>query len=59
MTNKVRVAHIVIKPVLVIDDGEELSPGPEVAELAVPLSKVSEAIGNLLDKLPEIESEIN
>lgn len=37
---KLRVAHLVVQPVLVWDDGEELTPGPEISQIAIPLSKV-------------------
>jgi hypothetical protein len=38
MSARVRVSHIVVQPVLVIDEGDELSPGPEVRALTVPLA---------------------
>lgn len=42
MPARVRIAHVVVRPVLVIDENDELSPGPEVGELAVPLSGLAE-----------------
>lgn len=44
---KLRIAHLVIQPVLVWDDGEELTPGPELGQLALPLSKLEEFAGSL------------
>lgn len=40
--SKLRIAHLVIQPVLVWDDGEELSPGPELGQISIPLSKLAE-----------------
>lgn len=28
--SKIRIANLIIQPVLIIDDGEELSPGPNL-----------------------------
>ena len=39
---KLRISHLVIQPILVWDDGEELTPGPEIANINVPLSMLSE-----------------
>ena len=38
---KLRISHIIVQPVLVIDDGDELTPGPEVQPQAVPLSRLA------------------
>lgn len=38
---RLRVAHVIIQPVLVWDDGEELAPGPPVQPQTVPLTEVS------------------
>ena len=49
---RLRVSHVVIQPVLVWDDGEELSPGPELQGFSVPLSRVP----GIIDSLPgEVE----
>ncbi len=42
-----RIAHVVVQPVLVWDDGEELSPGPDAQPFSVPLS----ALAGLGEKL--------
>jgi hypothetical protein len=39
---KLRISHLVVQPVIVWDDGEELTPGPELGAVSVPLSKLSE-----------------
>lgn len=45
---KLRIAHLIIQPVLVYDDGEELTPGPELGSIQIPLSKVA----GFIDTLP-------
>lgn len=47
MSRKLRVAHVLIQPVLVWDDGEELEPGPEASVVQV---KLSELVG-MADRL--------
>lgn len=44
---KLRIAHIVIQPVLVWDDGEELTPGPDLQAFSVPVSKAVDIISGL------------
>lgn len=48
MTRRLRIAHLVVQPVLVWDDGEEMEPGPTLNPVTLPLSK----LGHLLDTLP-------
>jgi hypothetical protein len=51
---KVRLQHVLIQPVLVLDDGTEILPGPEVEPVALPLSQVAawlEAVPSQLDQL--------
>ncbi len=36
--SRLRVSHVIVQPVLVIDNGEELSPGPQAQPVSVPLS---------------------
>lgn len=40
-TVRLRISHIVVQPVLVYDDGEELSPGPQVNPMTVALSQLA------------------
>lgn len=49
MSRRLRVAHVLVTPVLVWDDGEELSPGPTAQATALPLS----AMPGLPDQLRE------
>lgn len=45
--NRTRLAHLIIQPVLVIDDGEELAPGPQVDAASVSLSQLGDYIAML------------
>jgi hypothetical protein len=38
MGQRLRVSHVVVQPVFVLDDGDELRPGPEVAPINAALS---------------------
>lgn len=56
MKKKLRISHIIVQPVLVYDDGEELTPGPDIQAISVPLSRLTE----LADSLPgEVEALSN
>lgn len=46
-TRRLRVAHVIVQPVLVWDDGTELSPGPQAQPMQVPLSELD----GMADKL--------
>lgn len=48
MTRRLRIAHLIVTPVLVWDDGEELAPGPALNPATVPLS----AVPHLVETLP-------
>ena len=41
MSRRLRIAHVLIQPVLVWDDGEELEPGPEAQAVQVKLSELA------------------
>jgi hypothetical protein len=40
-SSRLRILHLVVQPVLVWDDGEELAPGPTVEPLTVRLSEIA------------------
>jgi hypothetical protein len=46
---KLRISHLIIQAALVWDDGEELTPGPELQPVQMPLSSVP----GFIDTLPE------
>lgn len=54
---KLRILHVVIQPVLVYDDGEELTPGPQSSPVAVPLSEVAAAIASLPGELANLAAQ--
>lgn len=61
---RLRIAHITVQPVLVWDDGEELTPGPDLQAFSVPLSRAIEIISGLpgevaalAERLAEVEVE--
>lgn len=43
-----RISHLIIQTVFVLDDGAELSPGPEVAPIRLSTSQVQ----HFMDALP-------
>lgn len=45
--SKVRISHLVIQPVLVLDDGEELTPGPQLEAAPVTLSQLEDYVAKL------------
>lgn len=45
--SKLRIAHLVIQPVLVLDDGEELSPGPQLDAAPVTISQFEDYVAKL------------
>lgn len=46
-TRTLRVLHVLVQPVLVWDDGEEMTPGPQVQPLTMPLSKTVDLASEL------------
>lgn len=38
---RLRVAHVIVQPILVYDDGEELTPGPRMEPVQVRLSDLA------------------
>lgn len=50
---KLRVLHVVVQPVLVYDDGTELTEGPQTRPSTVPLS----ALGDMAERIAaEVEA---
>lgn len=41
MTQRLRIQSLLVTPVLVWDDGEELTDGPPLGQVSVPLSKLA------------------
>lgn len=55
---KLRIAHVIVQPVLVFDDGDELSPGPEVQAVHLPLSKLSQLAESLSREVAALEAKL-
>ena len=55
---RLRVLHVVMKPVLVWDDGTEFAPGPEVEASAVTLSGAAEYIERLPVEVDELAERL-
>ena len=52
MTEKrLRISHVLVQPVVVWDDGDNLEPGPEVDALAVPYGQLAEFVTNLPEQV--------
>lgn len=58
MNKKLRIAHLVVQPVLVWDDGEELTPGPELGQIAIPLSKLGDFAGTLPEEVVALQVKL-
>lgn len=55
---KLRISHVIVQPVLVWDDGEELTPGPELGQIAVTLSKVAPFVGGLPAEVAALQEKL-
>ena len=38
MASRLRVSHVIVQPVLVVDDGEELTAGPAAQQITLSLA---------------------
>lgn len=54
---RLRIARIIVQPILVWDDGEELTDGPIVDPVQLPLSAVPGFIDSLPEQVAEIEEQ--
>lgn len=54
--SKLRVANILVQLALVWDDGEELTPGPELQPISIPLSRLSELSMSIPEQLILLEN---
>jgi hypothetical protein len=56
---KLRISHLIIQPVLVWDDGEELTPfEQQVQPVQIPLSKFSQFEEKLKEDVKKLEQEL-
>jgi hypothetical protein len=57
--SKLRISHVTVQAVLVWDDGEELSPGPEVKPVTLPLSQVPHFAQVLPAEVAQVAEQLN
>lgn len=59
MTKKrLRIAHVIVQPVLVWDADDELSPGPELSPVSVPLSQAKDMLAGLPDEVEKLVEQL-
>lgn len=51
-----RILHVIIQPVLVEDDGEDLSPGPVVQPVTLPLTKAAAFLAAIPAEVAKLEA---
>lgn len=49
---------MIVQPVLVWDNGEELTPAEEIQPIRLPLSQLNELADKIKDELPNIEKQV-
>lgn len=57
MSRRLRIAQVVVTPVLMWDDGEELTPGPSLQPITVPLSGLAGLAERLPGEVAQIEAQ--
>lgn len=55
---RLRISHVTVQAVLVWDDGEELSPGPELRPFSVPVSAALGAIAALPAEVDTLATQL-
>lgn len=55
---RLRVSHIEIRPVLIWDDGDEMTPGPPLNTANVPLSVAKSMLDGLPDEVRTLEKQL-
>jgi hypothetical protein len=58
MERRLRISHVLVQPVLVWDDGDELQPGPQVEPVTLPLSQLAELAENLPPQVAELAERL-
>ena len=58
MSRRLRIQSLLVTPVLVWDDGEELTPGPELGQISLPLSRLGEFAGSLPAEVAALEAKL-
>lgn len=55
---RARLLHLTVQPVVVFDDGENLTPGPEMQALALSPVQVQELIATLPEQLARLTESL-
>lgn len=58
MERRLRVAHVLVQPVLIWDDGQELTEGPTLNALMLPPSKLAEFADGLPAQVEAITAQM-
>jgi hypothetical protein len=54
---RLRVSHVLVQPILVWDDGEDLSPGPDANAVPVPLSALADYAGRVREEVARVQAQ--
>ena len=57
MSNRLRILHVIVQPVVVVDSGDELAPGPEIQPVTIPVARLAELAGQLPGELEAMQRE--
>lgn len=55
---KLRIARVVVQPVFIWDDGEELSDGPTVEPVSLPHSQLAQFVANLPEQVAALAEQL-
>lgn len=55
---KLRVLHTVVQPVLVWDDGTDLTPGPAIDPVTLTLTALAEFVANLPEQIANLAEKL-
>jgi hypothetical protein len=55
---QLRIVQVIVTPVLMWDDGEELTTGPQLQPITVPLSKLAELANSLPAEVAKVKDSI-
>lgn len=55
--SKLRILNVIVQPVLVVDDGEELHDGPTIQPISIPLSQLATLIDRIPTELVQLQAQ--
>lgn len=56
---KIRVLHLIVHPVLVLDDGDEFTPGPKVSPATVRLSELPALAAEIAATVQDMQAKMD